>query len=61
MRSKFVVGQVVKVKGQGLRMTIERVREGQIECDVDCVWFDDNDILHRATFDDRILEFVDDE
>ena len=49
----FYAGQIVKLKGGGPDMTVERIN-GSV---VDCAWFSMNG-LHRSSFEMNVLQIV---
>jgi len=51
---KFEVGEVVKVIGQDVKMTIKYVAATMATCQ----WFDTHDHLHEADFKKEVLEYA---
>jgi uncharacterized protein YodC (DUF2158 family) len=49
MAHQFAAGDVVVLKGQSVRMTVERILPQSTM--VECVWFDVENCLHRDRFD----------
>lgn len=56
MEDIFERGDVVVLKSGGDLMTVEAI--GGMGFQVRCVWFDKNNELHRAWFDDEVLEKI---
>lgn len=48
------IGDIVKLKSGGYKMTVEDVKED----DVHCVWFDKEDSLQRMIYKKIVLEEV---
>ena len=55
LESEFVIGDVVRVKGQEQRMTISRFRYYDL---VTCIWFDTEGHLQEGIFDCSTLRLV---
>jgi uncharacterized protein YodC (DUF2158 family) len=60
MTSVFSVGDVVRLKSGGPKMTVENVVFDTAEDNysVDCVWFDDANELQEETFVGETLQLV---
>lgn len=69
MLVKYAVGNVVKLKSGGPKMTIVRVpsfrkhayKEGVVDDIYDCAWYDETTTpptLHRASFPHEALELL---
>ena len=56
MREQYEVGNVVKLKGSMVPMTVSRTFTDNNT--VDCVWFDTNNELQRGSFVNETLERI---
>jgi uncharacterized protein YodC (DUF2158 family) len=53
--TEFKLGDVVRVKGSAVKMTVESVMDGEVKA----VWFDTFNHFHRESLTTLILEHVD--
>jgi len=56
--SMFSLGNVVVVKNTTVRMTVEGIVSRAGCRFIACVWFDAEDHLHHATFNEKVLTLV---
>jgi len=60
--AKFRVGDVVRLKSGGPKMTIEDIKPDRLDWFyrtkdfITCIWYDRDGTLRRETFEDKVLE-----
>jgi uncharacterized protein YodC (DUF2158 family) len=54
----FELGEVVRLKGGGPHMTVNRLNTGRQV--VECLWFDVEDVLHSGDFNQESLISIED-